>query len=95
MLQVSKIRYCDHFKDTRLSTSILFFFTLQLLAPPIFADTGSRFMMKLIQFSYKEEIEISCNAISAPNELKPVVMQWMKNGRILHEGIDFIYSFIL
>uniref|UniRef100_A0A8W8I7D2 Ig-like domain-containing protein n=1 Tax=Magallana gigas TaxID=29159 RepID=A0A8W8I7D2_MAGGI len=64
---------------------------LNVTAPPIFADSGSRFMMRLLHFSYQEETEISCNAISAPNELKPVVMQWMKNGRILHEGIDFIY----
>lgn len=62
-----------------------------LEAPPIFADTGSRFMMRLIQFSYKEETEIYCHAISAPNESKPIVMQWMKNGRILHE--DSLYTF--
>lgn len=59
--------------------------------PPIFLDVGTRFMMKLIQLSYKKDIEIQCHAISAPNEFEPVVIQWMKNGRIINK--DPLYWF--
>lgn len=51
------------------------------LAPPIFVDVGNRFMMKLLQLPHMENIEIRCNASSAPHEYEPVVIQWMKNGK--------------
>lgn len=43
-------------------------------------------MMKLKQLSHNEDIEIQCNAISAPNESEPVVIQWMRNGRKINKG---------
>lgn len=52
----------------------------------MFADTGSRFMMKVIQLSHEEETEIQCHTISAPNESDAVVIQWMKNGRNINKG---------
>lgn len=65
---------------------------LNVTTPPMFADTGSRFMMKVIQLSHEEETEIQCNTISAPNESDAVVIQWMKNGRNINK--DSLYKFL-
>lgn len=56
------------------------------LAPPIFVDVGNRFMMKLLQLPHMENIEIRCNASTAPHEYEPVVIQWMKNGKNIKKG---------
>lgn len=63
------------------------------LAPPIFVDVGDRFMMKLLQLPHMENIEIRCNASSAPHEYEPVVIQWMKNGKNIKKKGNHNISF--
>lgn len=63
------------------------------LAPPIFVDVGNRFMMKLLQLPHMENIEIRCNASSAPHEYEPDVIQWMKNGKNIKKKGNHNISF--
>lgn len=50
-------------------------------------------MMKLLQLPHMENIEIRCNASSAPHEYEPVVIQWMKNGKNIKKKAITIYHF--
>ncbi|XP_062596474.1 hemicentin-1-like [Saccostrea cucullata] len=58
---------------------------LNVTAYPFFPSVHKRFMMKIDKFTINRSTEIMCNAISAPDEMEPVVIMWMKNGKKLNQ----------
>ncbi|XP_061187081.1 contactin-1-like [Saccostrea echinata] len=65
---------------------------LNVTCPPLFPDVGKRFMTKIVHISTKESTLFLCNTMSLLTEDDPVVIKWMKNGKILDEDIRNMYQ---
>ncbi|XP_061187071.1 contactin-2-like [Saccostrea echinata] len=65
---------------------------LNVISPPIFPDAGRRFMTKIVQISTKESTVLLCNAMSLSAEIEPIVIKWMKNGKILDQDVRYQLS---